>query len=56
LQKRLEAYNAQANCGYKLAISVGVTRYDPKNPCSVDELLARADTLMYERKRGRQKP
>jgi hypothetical protein len=32
---------------------VGMARYDPDNPCSIDELLARADASMYEQKLGK---
>jgi hypothetical protein len=31
-----------------------MARYDPHNPCSIDELLARADASMYEQKQGKQ--
>jgi PleD family two-component response regulator len=29
---------------------VGLDYYDPTCPCSIDELLGRADRLMYEQK------
>jgi GGDEF domain-containing protein len=35
-------------------MSIGCTVYDPAEPTTVDELLARADALMYEQKRQRQ--
>ena len=53
LQERLEARNAKANPRYKLSLSAGIAYYDPECPCSIDELLARADRLMYEQKRGK---
>ena len=53
LQGGLDAQNAQAERGYTLSLSVGVARYDPEHPCSVHELLAQADRLMYEHKRGK---
>jgi diguanylate cyclase (GGDEF)-like protein/PAS domain S-box-containing protein len=52
LQKNLEAHNASADRRYRLSLSVGVARYDPEHPCSIDELLARADRLMYAQKQG----
>jgi len=55
LQENLEARNARGDRCYKLSLSVGIARYDPKHPCSIDELLARADRLMYEQKQGNQK-
>jgi len=30
---------------------MGLARYDPEHPCSIEELVARADTAMYEQKR-----
>lgn len=53
LQDALNAHNAQTDRGYTLSLSVGVARYDPEHPCSVQELLARADSLMYQNKRGK---
>ena len=50
LQKALEAYNAENNRGYSLSISAGISFYDPERPCSIDDLLAKADRSMYERK------
>ncbi len=55
LQEKLEARNARGDLRYKLSISVGIARYDPESPCSIDELLAQADRAMYEQKRGNQK-
>jgi two-component system cell cycle response regulator len=50
LQKNLEAYNAGEDRSYKLSLSVGASFYDPNEPCSIGELLDRADRSMYERK------
>jgi len=55
LQENLEARNARGDRRYKLSLSVGLARYDPESPCSIDDLLTQADRLMYERKRGNQK-
>nr|MBC8264603.1 GGDEF domain-containing protein [Anaerolineales bacterium] len=52
LQQSLEVRNARKERRYKLSLSVGLARYDPERPCSIDELLARADRAMYEQKRG----
>ncbi len=35
---------------YTLSLSLGISFFDPRNPCSVDVLLAQADKLMYENK------
>jgi diguanylate cyclase (GGDEF)-like protein len=36
---------------YTFSISIGVSSYDPAHPCTIEELLQRADQLMYEEKR-----
>jgi diguanylate cyclase (GGDEF)-like protein/putative nucleotidyltransferase with HDIG domain/PAS domain S-box-containing protein len=51
LKENLDTLNARGRRSYKLSLSMGITRYDPESPCSIDELLARADSLMYEQKR-----
>jgi len=50
LQAMIDKRNNQENRKYKLSISMGCAYYDPENPCSIDELIARADKLMYEQK------
>ena len=50
MQSLIDTRNNQENRKYKLSISVGCSYYDPENPCSLDELMARADKLMYEQK------
>ncbi len=51
IQERIGARNAQPDRAYQLSISVGIASYDPDNPCSLEELMARADALMYGEKR-----
>ncbi|MFQ6079729.1 MAG: diguanylate cyclase, partial [Thermodesulfobacteriota bacterium] len=51
LQEKLDAYNPKGKRCHKLSLSVGIAHYDPKCPCSIDELLERADRSMYEQKR-----
>jgi len=55
LQKELENRNAKGNMGCKLSLSAGIARSGPENLCSIDELLKRADKLMYEQKRNKQR-
>lgn len=50
LKQQGDAYNTLF---YTLSMSFGSTFYDPENPCSLDELMSRADTLMYEDKRNK---
>jgi diguanylate cyclase (GGDEF)-like protein len=55
LQQALEAYNAKRNRRpYALSLSAGIAFYDPKNPCSIDELLAQGDRSMYGHKKQKQ--
>jgi diguanylate cyclase (GGDEF)-like protein len=50
LHRYLHAINAgEAQC--KISLSVGVARFDHRNPTSIAELMAQADQAMYEHKR-----
>jgi diguanylate cyclase (GGDEF)-like protein len=51
LQSLVDARNHQEGRRYRISISVGCSYYDPENPCSLDELMARADQQMYEQKK-----
>ncbi len=53
LQKNIETHNAAKTRHYTLSISCGVSYSDSENPCSVDELISRADHMMYEQKKLR---
>ena len=55
LAETLSQCNAQTDRGYALAFSVGVVRFDPTSPCSIEELLARADEALYTHKRRKEK-
>jgi diguanylate cyclase (GGDEF)-like protein/PAS domain S-box-containing protein len=50
LESNIKTFNETSGAPYKLSISTGVTGYDPGYPSSLEELLIRADKLMYERK------
>ncbi len=50
VQDILEAHNQQGDRLYHLTLSIGITRYDPEAPCTVSELIAQADGLMYDQK------
>jgi diguanylate cyclase (GGDEF)-like protein/PAS domain S-box-containing protein len=54
LQTFFNAHNGRETRKYMLSLSVGVAQYDPQNPVSLDVLISRADTLMYEEKRKKQ--
>jgi len=53
LKERLKAANRKETRRYELSISIGIVQYNPEQPCSIDELLAQADKLMYEQKRNK---
>jgi len=53
LQKAIEIHNSKGNRKYKLSVSIGQTYYDPKHPCSIDELLVQGDKSMYEKKKSK---
>ncbi|OPY77951.1 MAG: putative diguanylate cyclase AdrA [Syntrophorhabdus sp. PtaU1.Bin058] len=53
LQNNLDTFNDRSMRPYKLFLSIGVAHYDPETPSSIDELITRADTLMYEQKKGK---
>jgi len=55
LQGALEACNRLRTGKHSLSLSTGVARFDPETPSSLDELMTRADRLMYEQKRTRQR-
>ena len=48
--KMLRVVN-ERDCKWKLSISVGTVHVDAKHQLSIAELLSKADTMMYERKR-----
>jgi diguanylate cyclase (GGDEF)-like protein len=55
LYENIKDHNAKSSRCYTLSISVGTTQFDPKSPVSIDELLSKADALMYAEKRNKLK-
>jgi diguanylate cyclase (GGDEF)-like protein/PAS domain S-box-containing protein len=55
LRERIQARNAQAGAVYPLSFSLGVSRYEPDKPCTLQELLAQADRRMYEEKMAKKR-
>ena len=55
LQEKLSLFNARssAEAGFRLSISIGVYIREPEEPATVEEMLSRADNLMYEQKRSK---
>jgi diguanylate cyclase (GGDEF)-like protein len=52
LHENVKDYNAQRSQRI-LSISLGTAQFDPESPISIDELLSKADALMYVHKRRR---
>ena len=50
----LDNYNRSEGKSYQLSLSIGIAHYNPETPSTLDELMAQADTLMYEEKRNGQ--
>jgi diguanylate cyclase (GGDEF)-like protein/PAS domain S-box-containing protein len=55
LQEKLDLFNSRssAEAGFSLSVSVGVFTREPEYPATVEEMLSRADLLMYEQKRSK---
>ena len=53
LVEAVAMHNARAGRAYELSLSVGAAPYDQTEPCSIEELMERADALMYEEKQRR---
>jgi diguanylate cyclase (GGDEF)-like protein len=53
IQATLEARNQPGDETYHLSLSMGIARYDPEAPCTLSELIAQADGLMYQQKQAR---
>lgn len=51
LKDKINTYNDKSKNSYKLSVSVGFACYDYQNPCSMDEVIAKADKQMYEEKK-----
>ena len=51
LQEKLDEVNSAAGKEYTISISYGLAEYNPESPCSVEDLLAQAEKLMYKQKK-----
>jgi diguanylate cyclase (GGDEF)-like protein len=49
----LDHFNRTESRPYRLAASIGVAGFDPEHPCTLEELIVKADLLMYADKRAR---
>jgi diguanylate cyclase (GGDEF)-like protein/PAS domain S-box-containing protein len=55
LKASLDAYNTKSGNPYDLSLSLGVIRGSTEHSLSAEKLLSRADNLMYEQKKQKQK-
>ena len=53
IQSRVEEFNEANELPFPLSLSMGISYFDPAHPSTVDELMVRADKLMYEQKRSK---
>jgi diguanylate cyclase (GGDEF)-like protein len=53
LAATIEARNHGTNLPFLIAISIGSATFDPAKPEALEVLMGRADSAMYEHKRGR---
>jgi PAS domain S-box-containing protein/diguanylate cyclase (GGDEF)-like protein len=51
IEDAMGAYHKQKNHGHEISLSIGLSRYDPDHPCSLDELLNLANAQMNINKR-----
>ncbi len=53
IQSRVRSFNQKKDFPFALSLSMGVSYFDPEHPSSIEELMVRADKLMYEQKRAK---
>jgi two-component system cell cycle response regulator len=53
---KIDSLEQKSKRPYKLSISIGMAHCLPQAPCSIDEVLAAADRLMYQQKRNKKSP
>ncbi|WP_346618450.1 sensor domain-containing diguanylate cyclase [Blastococcus montanus] len=53
LAAALDDFNAGSSAAFELRFSIGAEAWDPQHPCSVEDLVRRADERMYADKQSR---
>lgn len=54
LQRQIDLHNAKTEKDEDIiSLSIGIVRYNPGEPETMDSLMSRADTRMYEHKKGK---
>ncbi len=54
LETIIDTCNENKGNPYKISLSIGSAKYNSSNPCTVEELISRADKIMYDQKRIKQ--
>jgi len=52
-QRTMEEHNSYRGREFRLSVSIGIALYEPSAPCSIGDLLEKADKLMYESKKSK---
>ena len=47
----IEIHNALKEHAFTLSLSIGTAFYDLAQPCTIDEMLVKADAMMYRAKK-----
>jgi diguanylate cyclase (GGDEF)-like protein/PAS domain S-box-containing protein len=55
LENNITEKNKEPDRAYNLSISTGIVKYDPENPCSIEEFISLGDEAMYICKKERKK-
>ncbi|MGZ5498105.1 MAG: diguanylate cyclase [Candidatus Aminicenantales bacterium] len=55
LREKVQARNTRPDSAYPISFSLGICRYDPDRPCSLQELLTLADRRMYQEKTSKKR-
>ena len=53
LQQQMDLHNSRGDRDYHLSISIGIAYKESDSSVSIDELMSRADALMYEHKKSK---
>ncbi|MGD0725004.1 MAG: GGDEF domain-containing protein [Spirochaetia bacterium] len=53
VNENLAVYNSDAGKGYRISMSIGAVEFDTRAPVSLEELLGRADEVLYAEKKRR---
>ena len=56
LMANVASVNERRGLPYQVSLSVGIAHYEPDAPGRIEDLLEKADSLMYEQKKMRKEP